>query len=1066
MPRFIPMEHIRFTRQLFPFILLASGPALAFGQIAADGLNLTVTTPNAVAPFHGPDLVRFTNQLTGECYLRLPPPAPLMKVQSPHPEQPLQPTPWLVETQSGSNAEIATLTMRAPDQSATKAVRVDQATQEIVIMLTAQTASPGMSNASWAIAGLDLTVGRLVVPADTGITFDLHHPGIGASMQYPGRWNAQMAVYEAPHGAMLVYSTDPQFLFKDLQIGSRGNSTIDVSLSTETVAPWAEASTLLPVEWRLKAFAGDWRSAAQAYRDWLAANRPAPSAEAHAWVRDIRTVVRLDPVYPSLLAPIAGLFDPSETLIYLPNWRLSGYDTNYPDYTPATGVAAFVARAHSLGFKVMLHIDFFGVSPSNPDFAAVQQWQAKDPSSLQPLGSLWGSDPASTPNRFAFIDPAASAFRQLLVSRIGAAVAAVGPDALHLDMSSFPFNDGNGPIEGPSFAQGVVQLHKDLAAAFPALVFGGEGMNDTISAYNCFAQSWWGGDVDSPGIPLAGDPLGHPITNFLFNSGNVGQVEYYGHLSQPPASDPTFASVVAENERRGILPNLHLTGAGDLGLTNPDNARLIGWLQLWQANEFEPDWQSDWGGALLRYQGAANAAAILTDTRTLVRLAIGDSPVYQRLHDTAQQMTSAFIANWPAFDTTQIYGLDPAAVYWLDSVPRPQATHISRLPSGMKIGPNTMVSSRFAYFDLTPVPLFNFFKNLWAAKVGITYLGADLPLADGATAQIQNATIGGVERQALFMAPPWQAHVGGETFVEWQVRVDGPTEFSFSVGVNDGAACDTDGVTFRVEVNGVEEWRQNIFTGRWVDASVDLSPYAGSTVSLRLVTNPGPRNDPNCDWASYSNLSLVSLGGNSISVPVTFRPGISSNNLVGDGSFAVRSPGTGIVAGVPVPGRFVLFSKPPTPATDGAVLASLPYEVWKGSDGQLAAPGTAFGSGSVGTSRSAGIIKQHAIFAHPPNFGRTILSWTLALPTAESLQLNWSASIADGAQSDTGVQFSVRINGSTYWTLLDRQPIGWPATRRARSVIMGRTERLSATRHRLGRPARVKHFETPGMGIY
>jgi hypothetical protein len=1026
LPRFIAAWRVCPALRLLPLLCLALAPGPAFGQMTADGLKLTVATANAVATFHGPDLVGFTNVLTGEPYLRLPPAAPLLRVEPAPPSgQALEPSSWLVANQPGAEATSATLTMRGNNRSATVAVRVDPASQEIVITLSAQAASPGLSSASWVIAGLDLTEGRLVVPADTGIAFDQQHPGIGASVQYPGRWNAQMAVYEAARGSMVVYSTDNEFLFKDLQIGSRVGGTLDVSLATEAIAPWARAADVPAVEWRLKAFAGGWRAAAQAYRDWLAANRPASSAEAHAWVRDIRTVVRLDPIDPSLLDRIAALFDPAETMIYLPDWRLSAYDTNYPDYTPAPGVAAFAARAHSMGFKVMLHVDLFGVSPSNPGFAAVQQWQAKDPASLQPLGWLWGSDPATTQNRFAFINPAASAFRKLLVARIGAAVAAVGPDALHLDMSGFPFNDGNGLIEAMSFPQGAVQLHKDLAAAFPNLVFGGEGMNDTIFPYNCFAQSWWGGDVDSPGTPLAGDPLGHPITNFLFNSQAGGQIEYYGHLAQPPASDSTFVSVVEADERRGILPSLHVSGAGDLDLSDPDNVRLIGWLQLWQADAFEPNWRAAGDGALMQYQGKGNATATLTDTGTLVRLAAGDSPVYQRVHDAERETTTGSIANWPAFDGNGIYGLDPSAVYWLDSTPRPPMTHLPSVPPGIEIGPDTMIGPDFAYFDFRPVPLFDFYKELWTAKIGITYGGADLPLGDGATAQVQEASVGGVVRPALFMAPPWQAHAGGETFVEWQVTVDGPSVFSFSAGVSDGATCDTDGVTFRVEVNGLILWQQNIFMGRWVEASVDLSPYAGSTVRLRLVSNPGPRNDPNCDWASFSDLALTSVSGNHISVPMVFGPGVSASVLGGDGAFAAQAPGTGMVSGVPVPGRFVLFSAAPTGVTDGSALATLRYEVWKGSDGQMAAPGSVFNSGSVGTTSSDGVTQENAIFAHPPNFGRTILSWALALPGGEGLQLNWSAGLADGAQSDTGVQFSVRINGVTYWTFFDRSPSGW-----------------------------------------
>jgi len=71
------------------------------------------------------------------------------------------------------------------------------------------------------------------------------------------------------------------------------------------------------------------------------------------------------------------------------------------------------------------------------------------------------------------------------------------------------------------------------------------------------------------------------------------------------------------------------------------------------------------------------------------------------------------------------------------------------------------------------------------------------------------------------------------------------------------------------------------------------------------------------------------------------------------------------------------------------------------------------------------VTRQNAIFAHPPNEGRSILTWTLALPSKSNLQLGWSTGMGDGYLSDTGVQFSVRINGVNYWILFQQAPVGW-----------------------------------------
>lgn len=998
----------------FPYMLSL---AQLHAQVLASGQKLTVTTANATATFQGPDLAGFTNRATGESYLKLPPSSPLMNLETlASTGETLSASAWSTSTDSGTGATVASLTMQDSVRTVTIRIKIDQASQEIVIQFSGQSKQAGVSKASWGIAGLDVSGGHLIVPVSNGVVYDARYLRPGTFVQYPNSWQAQMAVYETAAGSMVLYSTDSQYLFKELWFASRDNATLDLSVVTEAPGPWPSASSVPAAEWRMKAFAGDWRAAASLYRDWLAANRPPVSDTSHAWVRNIRAVVTFgfwwSDLDATLLDTLAAELNAAQTLIYITGWRLSGYDVNYPDYTPAAGVASFVAKAHSLGFKVMLHTQMVGATPGNADFASVQQWQVKDPGNLQPLGWEWSS-PASLPIRHAFINPASSTWRKLFVSRVGAAVAAVQPDALHLDTSSVMFNDGNGMIEGLSYPHGSAQLHKDVMAAFPNLALDGEGTNDVLYAYNSFARC--GGD--SSGL------VGHPITNFLWNSKGNGQVLYHCGLGQ--ATDLSFKYNVAFIERQGILPSLAVEGAGDLDLTNADNARLVNWLKSWQSNGFQPDWTGSWNGALLSYKSAGGASATLSDTGTLIALNAGGSTIYQRLHDTGQQATSGYVLNWPAFDSTQIYGLDAGKQYWLDAVARPNTTHVSSLPAGVRVGPETMVSPGFAYVQLVPTPPYDFLGNFMAAKPGITYNGVDGPVEFGAQAHVGSATAGGVTRQGVFMPPPCCERAGGETFVEWQAPVPASAWFSFSVGVEDSAGTCTDGVTFRVAVNGVEAWRQSVLRQGWVDGWVDLSSLAGSTARLRIVTHPGPADSPNCDWALFGNLALTSLAAVTTSVPLVLAPGATPSGFSGSGTFSAGGAGAGTVSEMSVPGQFVLFLAPGSPVSNGTSLSSIPFTVWRGADGELPVPGGYPGSGSIMSAASGGVTKQSAIFAHPVDQGRTILSWTLALPSANGLTLNWSSAVGDSGSFTTGVEFDVRINGATYWTLLQTKPSGW-----------------------------------------
>ena len=980
--------------------LLCADPASA--QVVASGKSLTVTTANAVATFNGPDLVGFVNSLTNETYLKNPSAGELAQVDTiASTGQALQSSNWTIGSEPGTGLPLATITSSDSVRTFTLTVKIDPASQEIVLRCGASVSTAGLRGASWSIAGLDFTSGRLIIPANGGRIFDRAHPDIGTSMEYPNNWHAQMAVYESALGSFVMYSTDAQMFFKRLRLSSRGDSTVDVAVATEAVAPFPSATTVPAVEWRLKAFAGDWRVSARLYRDWLLANRPPVSNAAHPWVSDIRAVVGVYRTDASLLTPLAALLVPSQTLLYLVDWRQDSYDINYPDYTPRAGVASFVSSAHALGFKVMLHTDLIGVSPGNADYAAMQPYQLRTPETLDLMGWQW--DRLSDPQRFAFIDPAAPSFRALWISRMGAAIAAVAPDALHLDISGYTFNDGNGPIAGLTYPQGTDQFRKDIIAAFPSVALGGEGENDISYRYESFAQIDW----NAPNNP------GHPIATFLFSP----QVRYYGYLGQHLAQDPGFKRDLLEYERRAILPQLPIGSASDLDMSNADNARLIGLIQSWQTHAFQPAWTADWTGALVRYEGLAGSTATLTDSGGLTTLTAAGSTLFQLAHDVNQVTSGSFLNAWPAFDNTTLYGLNPTRLYFLDPVPRPGTTHATSLPAGVQIGSGTVTSTSFAHIEVAPasVALFDFIGGLIQAHSGVRFQGVDTPLGNGANASPGTITAGGVTRSGLLLQPPFQSQVGGESFVEYSVPVPTNATMQFSVGVDDGGTC-TDGVTFRITANGSELWHQHVNRGGWQDILLNVAAWSGTTVALRLISNPGPAGNPHCDRSLWSQLTLAVPPTESIAVPLALATGSVIAGFDGDGTLSSAVPLSATVSNVRVPGAFTVFTQVGAAVSAGTNLASLPFEVWGSSHGERAIPGGIFGSGSIGTATSGGVSKSQTIWAHPPNGGTTILSWVLQLPVGP-LRLGLSVGLGDGGTSADGVDFRIRVNGVPYWQL-------------------------------------------------
>ena len=163
--------------------LCTAGTANA--QLAASGSTLTATTPNLAATFTGADLVGLANRVTGESYLRFPTGGELATVTPMNGGRSLPLAAWTLGADPGTGQPRAVLTTSEGGRTLTLGVKIDAATGEIVLRLAASVSAPGLRGASWGLAGLDLSQGRLILPVDTGRVFSSAHPGVGSTYEYP-----------------------------------------------------------------------------------------------------------------------------------------------------------------------------------------------------------------------------------------------------------------------------------------------------------------------------------------------------------------------------------------------------------------------------------------------------------------------------------------------------------------------------------------------------------------------------------------------------------------------------------------------------------------------------------------------------------------------------------------------------------------------------------------------------------------------------------------------------------------------------------------------------------------
>ena len=119
--------------------------------------------------------------------------------------------------------------------------------------------------------------------------------------------------------------------------------------------------------------------------------------------------------------------------------------------------------------------------------------------------------------------------------------------------------------------------------------------------------------------------------------------------------------------------------------------------------------------------------------------------------------------------------------------------------------------------------------------------------------QRMRLTSDGVSKETIFAHPP----PGGQTVLQFLLSLPQAREviFSFSMGLQDRCS---DGVFFRVLVNGETQFEHFADTFRWEDTNISLSRYAGDHVLLELITDPG--KDVNCDWAHWADLFITAKG--------------------------------------------------------------------------------------------------------------------------------------------------------------------------------------------------------------
>jgi len=912
---------------------------------------------------------------------------------------------WAGTSRSEGNREICESLSDLPEGRVTCLYRLD-ASGDVIVTQKAESPKKGVWGVEWTIENIPLDM-NILIPAHSGMKWTRNDRIGTESYDYPMAWEAQLVVVEGRGSGFYIWADDAKGVFKRLML-ERGAKGWRLRFITMPMAPFEERDTCESVPWHVNVYEGDWRVPAKRYRAWAEkAFSPIPIAQQRPeWIRDIRACVIM-PLSMKMLEALPGRTDPAQTLLYLYNWRAAGYDRDYPAYDkPVPAFGPFVRRAHELGFRVMPHVNYFGCDPLNPLYAQFEPYQVRNPFGAHEK-DWWLWTRADPPIKFAYINPACKAWRDMLVSRLADLCRTYAIDALHLDQTLCIYNDHNGLVDGMTFIEGNIALHRELREALPDVALSGEGLDEITYRHEAFAQRHARGLNHADGT-FDVDQLrqAHPIASYLLRPYTI----LYGYLGYaPPSAGQLYGAWNEAYGRFGVIPTLK-PGSDDLACQGGFDAQLFDEMAFWQQERVEIDMEADWPPDIaFPYRAADGSRIVRTVDRRLMH---GDRVITQMIAGVAEHCAPGSIPGWRVYDETCIRGLDPGHWHPVTALPRDMTVpHVaSPFPEGFTIA---SFVARDGFLFVRTRPASN--HDIRLAPLVAGGICGERP-TDGPPSEAPGelhapsgaAFHGGGD--VVYAHPPYRNRGSGSAFA--RIALELPKDaarFAGDVAV-EGADGRTDGVTFGVSVRAggrLERTELHTASAERRPLALDLSSFAGTPVEIEMSVDAGPAHDPTCDWARWYAPRIERDAR--VTAPMT---------IAGFGRWRLALSGTRMVRNdretgecrieTDFPGGICLLDEMPDPVSFPFDIASAPFRVaYVADDGTvLESPLHAC---AIPAETVVGGVSRQGLFTHPPNRGSTCVDIPMCLPKTPG-RFQAHVGLRDGSKSD-GVVFRVEVNG-------------------------------------------------------
>jgi hypothetical protein len=273
---------------------------------------------------------------------------------------------------------------------------------------------------------------------------------------------------------------------------------------------------------------------------------------------------------------------PKKVLLHFSNWRIDGYDENYPTFIASESAKVFIKKCHQMGFKVMPHFNSIDMDPSHPAYTQIRDFAYRDVETKQLQGWSWYKSkgigvPESNMNRLnnrdkkvmVKIHPGLSMWRSILGENILKAALDVSLESVFIDVTLCTWNIHNCIVESMSPTEGMNQLIRHVASLGNGLVVGGEGLNEITAQGLSFAQahlfkSW---QTSIEGLERAG---GCNLNEFLF--GKLCRTFGYSGLGGKNKNEELRMQIHMEHD---AIPTITIRSENEIINPNPAVKRIL-----------------------------------------------------------------------------------------------------------------------------------------------------------------------------------------------------------------------------------------------------------------------------------------------------------------------------------------------------------------------------------------------------------------------------------------------------------------------------------------------------------